>query len=683
MQRIYALFDYETEMAMADETKINRIKELTELLNHASRVYYQEGKEIMPNIDYDRYYDELLELEKETGFRLANSPSQNVGYEIISELPKERHESPMLSLDKTKSADELITWLNGKKGVLSWKLDGITCVVTYENGVMVKAVTRGNGEIGEVVTPNARYFDNLPGSIPFKGKLIIRGEAVISYSDFDKINEVIEDTAARYKNPRNLCSGSVRQLDPTVTAGRHVRLIVFTLVSVEGNAEHPEVPDFDNSFSKRYDWLQSQGFEVVEHKFTDGTTLKADIEEFKSRIPDYDIPSDGLVLAYEDVAYGISLGRTAKFPRHSIAFKWQDETAETRLKYIDWSASRTGLINPVAVFDPVELEGTTVSRASVHNVSIVEELELGEGDTITVYKANMIIPQISDNLTRSGKMRIPDTCPVCGGKAEVRRDSNAALLYCINDKCPAKQIKSFELMASRNALNIDGLSGKTLEKLLGEGFIHEYADLFKLERYRDNIAELDGFGTKSADNIISAAARASETDMYRVIYGLGIPGVGLSGAKLIVAKLGTKLDRLMDADEETLNEIDGVGPVLAANYTAFFEDEDNRRKTIDLAAVLKIREAESVSEDIAHVFEGKTFVITGDLKHFRNRREAQDIIEKLGGKAAGSVSAKTAYLINNDILSSSSKNKMAKELGVPIISEEDFIAMLPEEVRNV
>ena len=668
---------------MADENKINRIKELTELLNHASRVYYQEGKEIMPNIDYDRYYDELLELEKETGFRLANSPSQNVGYEIISELPKERHESPMLSLDKTKSADELIAWLNGKQGVLSWKLDGITCVVTYENGVLSKAVTRGNGEIGEVVTPNARYFDNLPGSIPFKGKLIIRGEAVISYSDFDKINDEIEDTAARYKNPRNLCSGSVRQLDPKVTAGRHVRLIVFTLVSVEGNAEHPEVPDFDNSFAKRYDWLETQGFEVVEHRFTDAETLKSDIEDFKAKIPSYDIPSDGLVLAFEDVAYGLSLGRTAKFPRHSIAFKWQDETAETTLRYIDWSASRTGLINPVAVFDPVELEGTTVSRASVHNVSIVEELELGEGDTVTVYKANMIIPQISDNLTRSGKMRIPETCPVCGGKTEVRRDTNAALLYCTNDKCPAKQIKSFELMVSRNALNIDGLSGKTLEKLIGEGFIHEYADLFKLERFRDNIAELEGFGAKSADNIINAAAHASETDMYRVIYGLGIPGVGLSGAKLIVSKFGTKLDSLMDADEEALNEIDGVGPVLAANYTAFFKDAENRRITTELVSVLRIKEPEKATEGIAGLFKGKTFVITGDLQHFNNRREAQDIIEKLGGKATGSVSAKTDYLINNDILSSSSKNKMAKELGIPIISEEEFLAMLPEEVRNV
>ena len=668
---------------MAHETEINRIKELTEILNHASRVYYQEGREIMPNIDYDRYYDELLKLENETGFRLANSPSQNVGYEIISELPKERHESPMLSLDKTKSPDELIAWLNGKRGVLSWKLDGITCVVTYEGGVLTKAVTRGNGEIGEVVTQNARYFENLPGSIPFNGKLIIRGEAVISYSDFDKINDEIEDTAARYKNPRNLCSGSVRQLDPTVTAGRHVRLIVFTLVSVEGNAEHPEVPEFNNSFAARYDWLKAQGFEVVEHIFTDGSSLKADIEAFKSRIPDYDIPSDGLVLAYEDVAYGISLGRTAKFPRNSIAFKWQDETAETTLKYIDWSASRTGLINPVAVFDPVELEGTTVSRASVHNVSIVEELELGEGDTVTVYKANMIIPQISDNLTRSGNMHIPETCPVCGGRTEIRRDANAALLYCTNDRCPAKQIKSFELMASRNALNIDGLSGRTLERLIGEGFIHEYADLFKLERYRDNIAELDGFGAKSADNIINAASRASETDMYRLIYGLGIPGVGLSGAKLITAKIGTELEKLMDADEETLTSIDGIGPVLAANYVSFFTDEENRRIAGELAEVLRFREIEAVSEDSAHVFEGKTFVITGDLLHFHNRREAQDIIEKLGGKAAGSVSAKTSFLINNDISSPSAKNKAAKEHGVPIISEDEFIAMLPEEVKNV
>ena len=664
-----------------EKAKIDRIKELTDLLNLASRVYYQEGREMMPNIDYDRYYDELLDLEKETGYRLSNSPTQNVGYEIISELPKERHESPMLSLDKTKSAEDLKEWLNGKTGVLSWKLDGITCVVTYEGGVLKKAVTRGNGEIGEVVTGNARFFDNLPGQIPFKGKLIIRGEAVISYSDFDKINEEIADTAARYKNPRNLCSGSVRQLDPSVTAGRHVRLIVFTLVSVDGTAAAPEVPDFRNSFAARFDWLEKQGFEVVEHVFTDAGTIDADIERFKEKIPTYDIPSDGLVLAFEDVAYGISLGRTAKFPRNSIAFKWQDETAETVLREIDWSASRTGLINPVAVFDPVELEGTTVSRASVHNVSIVEELRLGIGDHITVYKANMIIPQISDNLTRSGSLEIPETCPVCGGKTEVRRDANAALLYCLNPDCPAKKVKSFAQMVSRDALNIDGLSEKTLEKLIGEGFIHHFADLFRLDRYREKIAELEGFGDRSAANLIDAAAKASETDLYRLLYGLGIPGVGLAGAKLICRTFGNDLRRIMDADRESLMAIDGIGPVLADNFVRFFAGEANREEAEQTAAQLTFREAEALSGEETAVFAGKTFVITGDVGVFRNRREVTDVIERLGGKAAGSVSAKTSYLINNDNMSASSKNKKAKELGIPVITEEEFIAMLPEDMR--
>ncbi|MCI5792322.1 MAG: NAD-dependent DNA ligase LigA [Lachnospiraceae bacterium] len=666
---------------MNNDEKLKRIKELTDLLNLASRTYYQEGREIMPNIDYDRYYDELLALEKETGFRLANSPSQNVGYEIISELPKERHEKPMLSLDKTKSVDELISWMNGKQCVLSWKLDGITCVVTYEDGVLKKAVTRGNGEIGEVVTPNAKFFDNLPGQIPFKGKLIVRGEAVISYSDFDKINEEVADTAARYKNPRNLCSGSVRQLDPSVTAGRHVRLIVFTLVSAEGTDAAPEVPDFHNSFTEGFNWLEKQGFEVVEHMFTDASTIRDDIQSFKDRIPTYDIPSDGLVLAFEDVAYGISLGRTAKFPRNSIAFKWQDELAETTLRKIDWSGSRTGLINPVAVFDPVELEGTTVTRASVHNVSIVEELQLGIGDTINVYKSNMIIPQINDNLTRSNTAVIPDKCPVCGGPTEVRRDNTAALLYCLNPDCPAKKVKSFELMVSRDALNVDGLSEMTLEKLIDEGFIKEFGDIFRLERYRADIAALDGFGDKSADNLIEAAKKASETDIYRFLYGLGVPGIGLAGSKAICRALGNTLDAIMNADKEKLLAIRDIGPVLADNYVRFFADAKSRNAALDLASVLTFRKDETESQNIEKIFEGKTFVITGDVHHFANRREVQDVIELLGGKASGSVSAKTSYLINNDIMSASAKNQKAKELNVPIITEEQFIEMLPEDRR--
>lgn len=665
---------------MNNEEKIKRIKELTDLLNLASRTYYQEGREIMPNIDYDRYYDELLELEKETGFRLSNSPSQNVGYEIISELPKERHESPMLSLDKTKSADELISWMNGHKCVLSWKLDGITCVVTYEDGVLKKAVTRGNGEVGEVVTPNARYFENLPGQIPFKGKLVVRGEAVISYSDFERINEEVADTAARYKNPRNLCSGSVRQLDPSVTAGRHVKLIVFTLVSVEGTERAPEVPDLNNSFSAGFDWLTAQGFEVVEHVFTDGDTIKEDIQSFKDRIPTYDIPSDGLVLAFEDVAYGLSLGRTAKFPRNSIAFKWQDELAETTLRRIDWSGSRTGLINPVAVFDPVELEGTTVTRASVHNVSIVEELQLGIGDTINVYKSNMIIPQINDNLTRSGNVVIPDKCPVCGGPTEVRRDNTAALLYCINPDCPAKKIKSFALMVSRDALNVDGLSEMTLEKLIDNGFIHEYADIFKLERYRGEIAAMDGFGEKSVANLIASAKKASDTELYRFIYGLGIPGIGLAGAKAVCRAFGNDLDRIMKADRDSLLEIRDIGPVLADNFISYFADDKNIRRALDLAEVLTFKKAEDEG-DTEQIFGGMTFVITGDVRHFPNRKAVEAVIEKLGGKASGSVSSKTSYLINNDITSRSSKNVKAAELGIPVITEEDFIAMLPEELK--
>lgn len=740
---------------MTHDEKISRIKELSSLLNEASRAYYQEGREIMPNIDYDRYYDELLSLENETGFRLSNSPTQNVGYEIISELPKERHPSPMLSLDKTKDPKVLKEWMNKHECVLSWKLDGITCVLTYENGKLTKAVTRGNGEIGEVVTPNARNFINLPATIAFKGRLVIRGEAVISYSDFNKINEKNSDTAASYKNPRNLCSGSVRQLDPRITAERHVRLIVFTLVSVENienqadldhmespegavtrtgntdvtgknpgntdatgknpgntemagtsatgarlmislaNLQNPDIggtgpenqdvatalPDFHNSFQARFDFLTSQGFEVVEHVLVTADTLDQEIERFKEKIPSYDIPSDGLVLAYEDVAYGLSLGRTAKFPRNSIAFKWQDELAKTTLRYIDWSGSRTGLINPVAVFDPVELEGTTVRRASVHNVSIVKELKLGIGDTITVYKSNMIIPQINENLTKSGNIDIPDKCPVCGGKTKIRHENAAELLYCTNPDCPAKKIKSFALLVSRDALNIEGLSEMTLEKLIDEGFIKEYADLFKLDRYRSEIASLDGFGEKSADNLISAAENSRETDVYRFLYGLGVPGIGLSGARAIAKYFNNDPLAIIHADMIKLKEIKDIGDVLASNFTDFFEDEKNLQAALSLLDYLHFRKQAEDENEENKIFSGKTFVITGDVHHYKNRRELSNLIESLGGKATGSVSSKTDYLINNNVLSSSEKNKKAKELNIPIISEENFIDMLPLSLR--
>ncbi len=651
------------------EKKILRMKELIEVLSKAGRAYYQEDREIMSNYEYDRLYDELSALEKETGTILSGSPTQKVGYQVLSELPKERHESPMLSLDKTKSADDLADWLDGQEGLLSWKLDGLTIVLTYEGGNLVKAVTRGNGEVGEVITPNARVFANIPLSIGYKGQLILRGEAIIKYSDFNRINEEIEDVDAKYKNPRNLCSGSVRQLNSQITAGRNVNFLAFMLVNAEN-------VDFENSREKQFIWLKNQGFDVVEYVRVNRDTVKDAVQDFASRIGENDIPSDGLVLLYDDIAYGDSLGRTAKFPRNSIAFKWADEVRETRLDHIEWSPSRTGLINPVAVFDPVELEGTTVSRASVHNISIMEALELGEGDRITVYKANMIIPQIADNLTRSASVKIPEKCPVCGGKTEIKQMEEVRMLYCTNPDCQAKKIKSFTLFVSRDALNVDGLSEATLEKFIAAGFIHEFADIFHLDRHQEEIVEMEGFGQKSYDNLMSSLERASHTTLPRLIYGLGITGIGLANAKVLCRRFHEDLDAMRKADVEELTSAEGIGEVLAKAWRDYFDQEKNNLQLDHLLQVLDIQK-KSVPEGEG-IFQGKTFVITGSLTHFSNRKELQNLIESLGGKAAGSVSSKTSYLINNDTASNSSKNKKAKELGIPILSEEDFLTMVKE-----
>lgn len=651
------------------DNKIKRMKELIPLLSEAAKAYYQESREIMSNFEYDRLYDELLKLEQETGTVFAGSPTQKVGYEVLSELPKERHERPMLSLNKTKSVDELREWLGGQTGLLSWKMDGLTVVLTYEDGVLAKAVTRGNGEIGEVITPNARTFINIPTTIPYKGQLILRGEAVISYSDFEKLNDSIADVDAKYKNPRNLCSGSVRQLNSGITASRNVRFMAFALVRADG-------VDFKNSRKEQFLWLSRLGFETVEFVEVTAETLSGAVHGFAEKIEHYDIPSDGLVLLYDDIAYGQSLGRTAKFPRDSIAFKWADEIQETTLSYIEWSASRTGLINPVAVFEPVELEGTTVSRASVHNISIMEGLELGAGDRITVYKANMIIPQIADDLTRSGVRDIPKICPVCGGKTEIRSLNDVKSLYCTNPECQAKKIKSFDLFVSRDALNIDGLSEMTLEKFIAAGFIHEFDDIFHLDRHRDAIVTMEGFGEKSYENLIAAAKTASHTTLPRLIFGLGIAGIGLANAKVICRHFDFNLDAMRKADAEELCAIDGIGGVLADAWVTYFKNDKNNEILDHLLADLTFtNEARSEEQTLA----GKTFVITGSVEHFANRKELQEKIESLGGKAAGSVSAKTSYLINNDVTSNSSKNKKARELGIPILSEEDFLKMIGEE----
>ena len=656
--------------------KLARMKELIRTLNEAARVYYVDGNEIMSNLTYDQLYDELLTLEQETGMILGGSPTQRVGFEVLSELPKERHPSPMLSLDKTKSVEALADWLGEKAGLLSWKMDGLTVVLSYHAGELVKAVTRGNGEIGEVITQNARMFDNVPTRISFTGDLVLRGEAIITYSEFKKINETIADADAKYKNPRNLCSGSVRQLDPKVTKSRHVNLMAFALVSAVD--EQGENVDFQNSRAAQYEFLRGQGFDVVEYKHVTKDTIAETVQWFSEAIQHNDFPSDGLVLIYEDIAYGLSLGRTAKFPRNAIAFKWSDEQAETVLREVEWSPSRTGLINPVAIFDPVELEGTTVSRARHHNLSYCEELALGIGDRITVYKANMIIPQIAENLTRSGNLKPAAVCPVCGQPTEIRSDNEAKFLYCPNPDCAAKKIKNFSLFVSRDALNIEGLSEQTLEKFIAHGFIHHYSDIFHLDRYRAEIVTMEGFGEKSYENLMTATERARHTELYRVVYGLGIAGIGLANAKVLCRHFGDDFTKLRAAGVEELQEVDGIGAVLAENLVRYFRDAA-AMKQVD--ALLQDLEIEKRVEDstTAKTMEGKSVVITGSLEHFGNRKELQALIEQAGGRAAGSVSAKTAYLVNNDITSTSGKNKKAKELGVPIVTEEEFLRILKGE----
>nr|WP_288787789.1 NAD-dependent DNA ligase LigA [uncultured Blautia sp.] len=645
-----------------NESSIKKMKELGEKLREASRAYYQEDREIMSNVEYDALYDTLSALEKETGIVLADSPTVNVGYEAVEQLPKEEHERPMLSLDKTKEREALRGFIGEHPTLLSWKLDGLTIVLTYENGELIKAVTRGNGIVGEVITNNARVFKNIPLKISFKGRLVLRGEAIITYSDFEKINETIGDADAKYKNPRNLCSGSVRQLNNEITAKRNVRFYAFSLVSAEG-------VDFRNSREVQFRWLNEQGFEVVEYRKVTAETLDEAMDYFAEAVTTNDFPSDGLVALYDDIAYGESLGTTAKFPRNAMAFKWADEMRDTRLLEIEWSPSRTGLINPVAIFEPVELEGTTVSRASVHNISIMKELKLGIGDTIRVYKANMIIPQIAENLTGSGNAPIPHTCPACGQETVVKKENDVECLFCVNPGCPAKKIKSFGLFTSRDAMNIDGLSEATLEKFIARGFIHDFGDIFEISRYKDEIVEMEGFGQKSYDNLMESLERAKETTLPRVIYSLGIANIGLANAKVICRHFDNDLDRIRHASLEEVSDIDTIGPVIAGNLVAYFRDEDNNRRLDHLMRFLHIQEDSPKQEQI---FEGMNFVITGSLVHFGNRSEAKELIESLGGKVTGSVTKKTNYLINNDIQSNSSKNKKARELGIPILSEEDF-----------
>lgn len=646
---------------------LKEMRELIQRLNEASKAYYQDAREIMSNYEYDALYDRLITLEKETGTVLADSPSIHVGYEVLSELPKENHDSQMLSLDKTKDAGALRTWIGNHEGLLSWKLDGLTIVLTYRKGELYKAVTRGNGITGEVITNNARVFRNLPHKISYEGELVLRGEALIKYSDFRKLNESIEDVEAKYKNPRNLCSGSVRQLNNEITAQRSVYFYAFTLVKAED-------VDFHNSRREQMEWLSHLGFETVEYKKVDAANIEAEIQWFSKHVKSSNLPSDGLVLTLDDIAYSRSLGTTAKFPRDSIAFKWADETEKTQLLEVEWSASRTGLINPVAIFEPVQLEGTTVSRASIHNVSIVESLELGLGDELMVYKANMIIPQISENLTRSGTLEIPKVCPVCHQPTKILQENDVKVLTCPNPDCEAKHIKGLSLFVSRDAFNIEGLSEATLEKFVQKGFIHGLRDVFHLQDHKEEIIEMEGMGEKSYTNLIQAIEKSRNIPTARFIYSLGIPNVGLSNAKLLCRYFKDDIAALMSADAEEITTIEGIGPIIAKNVESFFADSKIRGRVEELLSEVHL-EKELLSED-EMILKDMTFVITGSVHHFANRNEVKALIESRGGKVAGSVSSKTNYLINNDAASASSKNKKAKELGVPIITEDEFLELI-------
>ena len=650
------------------EDKITRMKELINILNKASELYYQKNTIMMTDYEYDHLYDELVELEKETNMTLSNSPTINVEPEISSSLKQVEHPSPMLSLAKTKKVSELENFLGDKEGLLSWKLDGLTIVLTYEDGKLISGVTRGTGIIGELVTENVKQFKNVPLTIPYKGRLVLRGEAIIKYSDFNRMNEELGDGSSQYKNPRNLCSGSVRQLDSSITAKRCVNCIIFALIESSTN--------ISNLKSECFDWLKNQGFEVVEHYKVTKNTVKEQVLMFKEKVKEYDIPSDGLVITYDDIAYGNSLGTTAKFPKHSLAFKWKDETVATTLRKVDWLVSRTGLINPVAVFDPVELEGTIVSRASVHNVSILEGLKLGIGDTIVVYKANMIIPQIASNSTQSGNLEIPDRCPVCGSKASIISNSDVKYLYCMNDFCKAKLIKRLSLFVSRNAMNIDGISDMILNKLITEKIVNNYKDLYHLDRYKDKIIAFDGFGEKSYSNMVNSIEKSRHVKLANFIYALGIPDIGFSRAKLICNHFNNDFNKISNLTYEELSNISGVGDVIAKEWIDTFSNPDFIEELKELKEEIDIPKASTNSnKDL----DGLTFVITGSLNKFTNRDTMIEFIEEHGGKVVTSISSKVNYLINNDITSTSTKNNKAKELGINIIDEDKFLELIKEK----
>lgn len=648
--------------------KIKRLKELTEQLNHYRDSYYNNSESLISDKQYDDLFDELQSLEEETGIVMSNSPTNTVGYEVKSKLEKVKHSHPMLSLDKTKSTDDLIKFSNGRDCIISLKLDGLTVLNTYDNGVLFQSETRGNGEEGEIITHNAKVFDNLPLNIPFDRKFEIEGEAIITQSDFEKIN-----INGEYKNCRNLASGSVRQLDSNITKNRHVRFIAW------------KIPFGLTTYTKGFEIAAQYGFEVVPYvKYNSSTdNIEKKIEALKNIAKEKSLPIDGLVVTYNNVEYGKSLGMTGHHPKHSLAYKFYDDIYPTELLDVEFTMGKTGVLTPTAVFKPVEIDGTVVGRASLHNISIMKELGIThKGQTVNVYKSNQIIPQIDsveddDIEITDDNMIIPvETCPICGADTKIIQENDSKVLICTNDNCKGKLLGKLVHFCSKNAINIESMSEATLQFLIDRGWVKSFKDIYKLDYYRQNWKGYDGFGDKSVDKLLDAIENSRKTTLDRFIYSLSIPLIGRSASKDIAKYCHNSIDEFTFIMENTSLEfatIDGIGVSATTSLDDWWNiNRDMFYELEEEFVFANSKENNDVSTDLS----GNIFVITGSLTHYKNRDELVSVIETMGGKVSGSVSAKTSYLINNDTQSSSSKNQKAQKLNIPIIREEDFIKMI-------
>lgn len=649
--------------------KVRRIKELIEILNNASFNYYNSNP-IMSDYEWDKLYDELKLLEQETNIIYSNSPTQNVGCKVLDKIEKVTHNHPMLSLDKCHSEKDLIDFAKDKDCILSVKCDGLTTSLHYINGKLIGAESRGNGIEGGNILENVMTIKNIPLNVPYKEELIIDGETIIDWNTFNKINEGLPTGQDKFKHPRNLASASLNVLDTKIAASRNMRFIAWRVIKGL------------NCKSVFFSLKEAEklGFEIVPmwtytNKSSDKENISTMLSDLQDKADNLGIPYDGAVMTYDDIEYGKSLGRTEKFFKHSIAYKYEDELYETNLNDIEWNTSKTGLINPVAVFEPVDLDGAITTKATLHNISYIEKLQLGIGDTIQVYRANMVIPKVHDNLTRSNTWKLPDKCPCCGGNVEIHNENGSKTLHCMNNDCKAKLLGKLSHFVSKNAINIDGLSEQTLQKFIDLGWLNTFKDIYYLSDHKEEMYKLDGFGKKSVDKLLESIEKSRNTTLDRFIYGLCIPLIGRTASKTITKEFNNQPEEFYNiwCHGYDFTKLNDFGDTMNNSMQDFIKN--NYRWIAVLIGEFIFRESDN-NDNIKQVLEGKTFVITGSLRFYKNREELAAVIERNGGKISGSVSAKTSYLINNDVTSTSGKNKKANELGIPIISEGEFVQMI-------